>query len=133
MDSLRDRLRKLQERMASGDTWLVEETNRLLPEIIAALEPGNKAVCNDILRIMRVYHEQEESGRGTGTPGGLEHMGHCGCRSIEFTDADGGKFYASPQAADRSACRYPAVKAENEQLKQQIREDNTAIRGRSRK
>lgn len=32
-------------------------------------------VCNDILEIMTVYHEQEASQDGVGTPGGLEHMG----------------------------------------------------------
>ena len=32
-------------------------------------------VCNEILDIMRTYHEQDESSRGVDTPGGLEHMG----------------------------------------------------------
>ena len=34
-----------------------------------------KAVTDEILAIMAVYHEQENSSRGVGTPGGLEHMG----------------------------------------------------------
>jgi len=32
-------------------------------------------ICNEILRIMAVYHEQDASPSGIGTPGGLEHMG----------------------------------------------------------
>jgi hypothetical protein len=33
------------------------------------------AICDEILRIMRTYHEQEASSFGVDTPGGLEHMG----------------------------------------------------------
>jgi len=33
-----------------------------------------KVVCEEILEIMRTYHEQEASS-GVDTPGGLEHMG----------------------------------------------------------
>lgn len=32
-------------------------------------------VCDDILEIMKTYHEQEQRPQGIGTPGGLEHMG----------------------------------------------------------
>lgn len=31
-------------------------------------------VCDQILKIMRTYHEQDAAG-GVDTPGGLEHMG----------------------------------------------------------
>ena len=31
-------------------------------------------ICDEILAIMKTYHEQEKSG-GVDTPGGLEHMG----------------------------------------------------------
>lgn len=34
-----------------------------------------KKVCEDIQQIMKIYHEQEDSPSGVGTPGGLEHMG----------------------------------------------------------
>lgn len=34
-----------------------------------------KDVCDEILAIMKVYHDQERSSRGVDTPGGLEHMG----------------------------------------------------------
>ena len=32
-------------------------------------------VCEEILRIMATYHEQEDGPDGVDTPGGLEHMG----------------------------------------------------------
>ena len=32
-------------------------------------------VCYEILEIMETYNEQEQSLKGIGTPGGLEHMG----------------------------------------------------------
>lgn len=32
-------------------------------------------VGNEILTIMKIYHEQEKSSYGVDTPGGLEHMG----------------------------------------------------------
>lgn len=32
-------------------------------------------VCEEILRIMETYHEQDKSPYGVDTPGGLEHMG----------------------------------------------------------
>lgn len=32
-------------------------------------------ICHEILDIMAVYHAQEASRNGVGTPGGLEHMG----------------------------------------------------------
>lgn len=32
-------------------------------------------ICDEILDIMKTYHEQEQSSRGVDTPGGLEHMG----------------------------------------------------------
>ncbi len=32
-------------------------------------------VCQEILDIMKTYHEQNDSPSGVGTPGGLEHMG----------------------------------------------------------
>ena len=35
---------------------------------------GEKEVCEEILKIMKTYHEQDEEGE-IGTPGGLEHMG----------------------------------------------------------
>jgi hypothetical protein len=46
----------------------------------AALAPApapdiRQKVCDEILSIMRVYREQEQSMYGVGTPGGLEHMG----------------------------------------------------------
>ena len=34
-----------------------------------------EAIGAEITNIMRVYHEQEHSRHGVGTPGGLEHMG----------------------------------------------------------
>ena len=37
-------------------------------------EQAKTAVCEEILDIMRVYHEQEARGY-VDTPGGLEHMG----------------------------------------------------------
>jgi hypothetical protein len=40
-----------------------------------SMSDAKEAVINDILRIMRTYHEQEASRDGVGTPGGLEHMG----------------------------------------------------------
>ena len=33
-----------------------------------------KQVCEEIIEIMAIYHEQEDAG-DLGTPGGLEHMG----------------------------------------------------------
>jgi hypothetical protein len=38
-------------------------------------DDAKTAVCDEIIYIMDVYHEQEESARGVDTPGGLEHMG----------------------------------------------------------
>ena len=38
-------------------------------------EEAMRIVCEDILDIMKTYHEQKASDRGVGTPGGLEHMG----------------------------------------------------------
>ncbi len=38
---------------------------------LAQVEP----VCTEILRIMKVYHEQAASPNGVDTPDGLEHMG----------------------------------------------------------
>ena len=32
-------------------------------------------VCDEILDIMKTYHEQESTPYGVDTPGGLEHMG----------------------------------------------------------
>lgn len=32
-------------------------------------------VCDEILRIMKIYHEQDARPAGVDTPGGLEHMG----------------------------------------------------------
>ncbi len=32
-------------------------------------------VCEEILEIMKTYHEQESEPGGVDTPGGLEHMG----------------------------------------------------------
>ncbi len=37
--------------------------------------PAEIKVCREILDIMAIYHEQEESPGGVDTPGGLEHMG----------------------------------------------------------
>lgn len=38
------------------------------------LEDSKTKVCNDILEIMKTYHEQDAKG-SVDTPGGLEHMG----------------------------------------------------------
>ncbi len=38
------------------------------------LREVQEQICNEILDIMKTYHEQEESG-SIDTPGGLEHMG----------------------------------------------------------
>jgi hypothetical protein len=40
-----------------------------------ANDESRDAICDEILRIMATYHEQENSSRGVDTPGGLEHMG----------------------------------------------------------
>ena len=40
-----------------------------------AKQAAQNEICNQILRIMKTYHEQEESDFGVDTPGGLEHMG----------------------------------------------------------
>lgn len=34
-----------------------------------------QAVCAEVVKIMKTYHEQEQSDYGVDTPGGLEHMG----------------------------------------------------------
>lgn len=34
-----------------------------------------RKVCNEILDIMKTYHEQKTTSYGVDTPGGLEHMG----------------------------------------------------------
>lgn len=34
-----------------------------------------KTICDEILYIMKTYHEQEATAFGVDTPGGLEHMG----------------------------------------------------------
>lgn len=34
-----------------------------------------RVICNEILAIMKTYHEQEARPSGVGTPGGLEHIG----------------------------------------------------------
>ena len=39
-----------------------------------ACTTAQEKVCNEILEIMAVYHEQDERGN-VDTPGGLEHMG----------------------------------------------------------
>ncbi len=39
------------------------------------MSDAKEIVCNEILRIMAVYHEQDAEPEGVGTPGGLEHMG----------------------------------------------------------
>ena len=38
------------------------------------LHEAKTKVCDEILDIMKDYHEQEDAGN-IGTPGGLEHMG----------------------------------------------------------
>jgi predicted nuclease with TOPRIM domain len=48
-----------------------ENTHAILTARLAQVEP----VCTDILRIMKVYHEQAASPNGVDTPDGLEHMG----------------------------------------------------------
>lgn len=35
---------------------------------------AREQICDEILRIMKVYHQQMDAGN-LGTPGGLEHMG----------------------------------------------------------
>lgn len=42
---------------------------------IVKVRLAREEVCEEILDIMRTYHEQEKSSYGVDTPGGLEHMG----------------------------------------------------------
>ena len=51
---------------------------------------AREAVCAEIMAIMRTYHEQEESPRGIGTPGGLEHMGDVWNLFLKWEDLLGG-------------------------------------------
>lgn len=39
------------------------------------MSEGQKQVCEEILAIMKTYHEQEAEQGYVDTPGGLEHMG----------------------------------------------------------
>lgn len=40
-----------------------------------ATEAVKTNICNEIIKIMEIYHAQEETSWGVDTPGGLEHMG----------------------------------------------------------
>lgn len=62
----------------SDDGSIQEDVLALrVPELVAELRKDSEcwhAVCNEILEIMKTYHEQEARG-SVDTPGGLEHMG----------------------------------------------------------
>lgn len=82
-------LMKLNDQFVEGMKWSPEATDmektlvkcnlsgfcgflsKALPENADASETE---VCNEILSIMKVYHEQDARG-SVGTSGGLEHMG----------------------------------------------------------
>lgn len=39
------------------------------------MDDAKTIICNEILDIMKTYHEQKATPFGVDTPGGLEHMG----------------------------------------------------------